>query len=169
MANGGDSRMDSQTLEVAGLFETRDAFDGAVAALLAAGVPRSGISVLASHAPLDAAEARKRPPRDNALMALTGELTYLFPLTTAGLLAVVGGPITAELAALVAAGVGGLAVKDYIGEVTSHPETREFARALEDGGVIVWVRAADESTAGAIVQVLEQSSGKNVHLVARDT
>lgn len=158
----------ARTTEVVGLFETRDAFDNGVAALLDAGIDRSDLSVLASHAPLASLGKRPAPPRDDALTALTGELTYLFPLTTAGLLAIVGGPITAELAALVAAGVGGLAVKDYIAEVTSHPETRDFTRALEEGGVILWVRIPDEAAGKAVADLLEQSNAKNVHIIVRD-
>lgn len=152
--------------EVVAVFETRAAFDRAVAELLAAGFAREDISVLASHASLDA--ARPAAPRDEALTGLVGELKYAFPLTTAGLIAVVGGPITAPLAALVAAGIGGAAIKEYLDELTSHPEPDEFANALEAGGVILWVRVADAAAEREAGAILERCGGKNVHLALRE-
>lgn len=153
--------------EVVALFPTRATFDGAVAGLLAAGFEREDLSVLASHTSLEAAEPRPATPRDDALTGLVGELKYAFPLTTAGLLAVVGGPITASLAAVVAAGLGGVAIKEYLDELTSHPDTDEFARALESGGVVLWVRTADTDAETRAADVLEGAGGQNVHLAVR--
>lgn len=153
--------------EVVALYDSRADFDRAVEALTTAGFVRDDLSVLATHTSLDAADP-PAPPRDEALLGLVGELKYAFPLTTAGLIAIVGGPIAAPLAALVAAGLGGVAIKDYLDELTSHPEPDEFARALEAGGIILWVRVADtaaEQRAGAI---LEREGGRNVHLSVRE-
>ena len=154
--------------EVVALFETRAAFDRAVAALLAAGFERDDLSVLASHTSLEAADRRPPAPRDDALTGLVGELKYAFPLTTAGLLAVVGGPIAAPLAALVAAGLSGVAIKDYLDELTSHPNTDDFSRALMAGGVILWVSVGDAARAAEATRILEQSGGQNVHLSERE-
>ena len=161
-ANPGDVR------EVVALFETRESFDRAVAALLAAGFAREDLSVLASHTSLEAAERRPPTPRDEALTGLVGELKYAFPLTTAGLIAIVGGPITATVAALVAASIGGIAIKDYLDELTSHPDSSEFARALEAGGVILWVRVDNAKAEAEAGTILSREGGKNVHLVARE-
>ncbi|MDP7547632.1 MAG: hypothetical protein QGF20_10100, partial [Alphaproteobacteria bacterium] len=38
------------------------------------------------------------------------------------------------------AAVGGIAVKEILDEVTSTPHTEDFARSLEAGSVILWVR-----------------------------
>lgn len=168
MAQASDTAKPGDVREVVALFETRGAFDRAVDALLAAGFARGDLSVLASHASLEAAEKHPPTPRDEALTGLVGELKYAFPLTTAGLIAVVGGPIAATVAALVAAGIGGIAIKDYLDELTSHPKTGEFARALETGGVILWARvetAEAEAQAGAI---LAREGGTNVHVVTRE-
>ena len=154
--------------EVVALFETRAAFDRAVAALLAAGFERDDLSVLASHTSLEAADKHPPAPRDDALTGLVGELKYAFPLTTAGLLAVVGGPIAAPLAALVAAGLSGVAIKDYLDELTSHPNTDDFSRALEAGGVILWVSVGDAAREAEATRILEQSGGQNVHLSERE-
>jgi hypothetical protein len=153
--------------EVVAHFSTRAAFDGAVKALMDAGFDRADLSVLASHNSLEVAERRPLAPKDEALTGLVGELKYLFPLSTAGLLAIVGGPITAPLAALVTAGIGGLAIKDYLDEVTSHPDTDAFAKALEAGGVILWVRVADTPAELDATTVLKRAGGENVHTTVR--
>ncbi|AWK86017.1 hypothetical protein [Azospirillum thermophilum] len=154
--------------EIVALFDTRAGFDRAVAALLQAGFDRSDLSVLASHSSLEVADSKPAKPRDEALTGLVGELKYAFPLTTAGLIAIVGGPIEAALAALVAAGLGGVAIKDYLDELTSHPKTDEFTRALEAGGVILWVTVADEAAEARATEVLEREGGRNVHLSTRE-
>jgi hypothetical protein len=154
--------------EVVALFETRSAFDHAVEALLTGGFSRADISVLASHTSLEAAEVSPPPPTDEALTGLVGELTYAFPLATAGLIAIIGGPITGTVAALVAAGVGGLAIKEYLDELTSHPDTDAFAEALESGGVIVWVQAPADEAVQRATAILTAEGGLNVHLAERE-
>lgn len=157
----------AEVREVVALFSTRAGFDRAVEALLAAGFDRADLSVLASHASLDAADPKGKP-RDEALTGLVGELKYAFPLTTAGLIAIVGGPIEAALAALVAAGVGGAAIKDYLDELTSHPKPDEFTRALEAGGVILWVRVDTPDEEAQAAALLEREGGVNVHVSVRE-
>ncbi|PWC95678.1 hypothetical protein [Azospirillum sp. TSO5] len=157
----------AEVREVVALFSTRAGFDRAVEALLAAGFDRADLSVLASHASLDAADPKGKP-RDEALTGLVGELKYAFPLTTAGLIAIVGGPIEAALAALVAAGVGGAAIKDYLDELTSHPKPDEFTRALEAGGVILWVRIDTPDEEAQAAALLEREGGVNVHVSVRE-
>ncbi|WP_207480629.1 hypothetical protein [Arenibaculum pallidiluteum] len=154
--------------EVVALFESRAAFDRAVEGLLVAGFTRADLSVLSSHESLDAA-GRPAKPADQALAAMVGELSYAFPLTTAGLFAIVGGPITAAVAAAVAAGVGGAAVKEYLDQVTAKPHTEDFARALEAGGVILWARVGrDAAREEAARRALAAAGGRNVHLVERN-
>nr|WP_295829888.1 hypothetical protein [uncultured Azospirillum sp.] len=157
----------AEVREVVALFSTRAGFDRAVEALLAAGYDRADLSVLASHTSLEAADPKYRP-RDEALTGLVGELKYAFPLTTAGLIAIVGGPIEAALAALVAAGVGGAAIKDYLDELTSHPKPDEFTRALEAGGVILWVRIDTPDQKAQATALLEREGGANVHVSVRE-
>ncbi|BAI72351.1 hypothetical protein AZL_017130 [Azospirillum sp. B510] len=157
----------AEVREVVALFSTRAGFDQAVDTLLAAGFDRADLSVLASHTSLEAAETKSKP-RDEALTGLVGELKYAFPLTTAGLIAIVGGPIEAALAALVAAGVGGVAIKDYLDELTSHPKPDEFTRALEAGGVILWVRVETAEEEERATALLEREGGGNVHVSVRE-
>jgi len=169
VAQASDTGNTGEVREVVALFETREAFDRAVEALLTSGFNREDLSVLASHTSLEAAERRPSTPRDEALTGLVGELKYAFPLTTAGLIAIVGGPITAAVAALVTAGLSGIAIKDYLDELTSHPDSDEFARALEAGGVILWVRVDNNTRAELDASaILNRLGGKNVHLAVRE-
>ncbi len=168
MAQASDTANPGEVREVVALFETRESFDRTVNALLTTGFAREDLSVLASHTSLEAAEKQPSTPRDDALTGLVGELKYAFPLTTAGLIAIVGGPITATVAALVAAGIGGIAIKDYLDELTSHPETDEFARALEAGGVILWVRVDNVREELDATAILAREGGMNVHLAVRE-
>ena len=168
MTQASDTANPGEVREVVALFETRESFDRAVNALLTAGFTREDLSVLASHTSLEAADKHPSTPRDDALTGLVGELKYAFPLTTAGLIAIVGGPITGTVAALVAAGLGGLAIKDYLDELTSHPETGEFARALESGGVILWVCTPNSRAELDASAILSREGGKNVHTAVRE-
>ena len=157
----------AEVREVVALFSTRAGFDRAVETLLAAGFDRADLSILASHTSLEAADP-KGQPRDEALTGLVGALKYAFPLTTAGLIALVAGPIEAALAAIVAAGVGGVAIKDYLDELTSHPKPDEFARALEAGGIILWVRVATAEQEREALALLDREGGENVHVSVRE-
>ncbi len=154
--------------EVVALFTTREDFDRAVATLIGDGFDRSDLSVLASHTSLEAADPTAGKPRDEALTGLVGELKYAFPLTTAGLIAIVGGPIEAAVAALVAASLGGVAIKDYLDELTSHPKPDEFSRALEAGGVILWVAVTNDEQEVRATALLEREGGQNVHPSVRE-
>lgn len=165
--NSAADAAEADVVEVVGLFENRHAFDCAVEALLTAGFPRTAISVLASHTSLEASAPNPAAPQDDALTALVGELTYAFPLESAGLLTVVGGPITGTIGALMAAGIGSMALKEYLDEVTSHPDTDAFAKALEEGGLVIWVQVADEAEEAKAGDILTAEGAVNVHLSRR--
>lgn len=148
--------------EVVGVFSRRSDFDKAVSALLAAGFSRSDLSVLASHDSLEAASADALSWR-NRLVGLLGEVKYEGPLVTAGLIAIAAGPVGAVLGGLIAAGVGGVALKELMDEVTARPHAAEFAEALASGSILLWVEAprpADQDRANAILAAAEAT---NIH------
>lgn len=158
----------STTREIVGLLKDRARFDDAVAALAGAGFEHADISVLTSHAPLEV--ARPKPKfGERVVEAVTGELVYAFPLATAGIIAVAGGPIVEVLAGLTAAGIGVAAVVDYIKTITAHPDPAEFARAVEAGGVVLWVRVADGDAEARARAALKGAGAANIHLVERKT
>ena len=159
--NGGIAIPDTSR-EVVGLFAGREIFETAVEALMTDGFERSDLSVLGSHESIDAAGLSGKPWRD-VLTALVGEIKYEVPLVASGAVLLAGGPMTAIIAGLVAAAVGGMAAKEIIDEVTSSPHTEDFARSLEAGGLILWVRATDGDRERAATRILTEHGGANVH------
>jgi hypothetical protein len=137
-----------------------------VADLLAAGFDRSDISVLSSHDSLEATLPPGKSWRD-VLVGMMGELKYEGPLVTAGFIAIAAGPVGAALAGLIAAGVGGAAAKELLDEVTARPHTAEFAKALADGNVLLWVYAPDADREAAAARTLTQAGASNVHVNER--
>ena len=152
--------------EVVATFADRHHFQRAVDALVAAGFARSELSVLSSHQSLDAAGRDGRSWRD-ALVGLVGELKYEGPLVAAGLIALAAGPVGATIAALIAAGVGGAAAKELLDEVSSLPDSEDFARALAAGSVILWVEAETDARRQSAKETLLRNGGANVHFFER--
>jgi len=160
-------RSDPSVREAVGLFAARDAFDAAVAALRAAGFDRTDLSLMGSHDSLEAA-AEDDAPVDSTLRALLGEARVVEPLTWAGGIMLAGGPVLAGIAGLIAAGIGAVAVKDVLAEVLSVSDHDDFERALEAGGLILWVRCADAAREESAQKILRAHGGQNVHMHEAD-
>lgn len=152
--------------EVVGILKTRSAFDAAVKALQAAGFGHADLSVLASHESLDAADPKAASWKET-LVGLLGELRYQGPLVAAGFIALIADPIAAAAAAAVAAGVGGAALKELMDEITARPHSEDFARALAEGQVLLWVYAADASREAEASRILTEAGAQNVHTNSR--
>ncbi len=148
--------------EVVGLFTRRSDFDAALKALLKAGFTHSDLSVLASHDSIDAADPDTQSWKDR-LIGLVGELKYEGPLVTAGLIAIAAGPVGAAIAGLIAAGVGGVALKELMDEITARPHAEQFAAGLAAGGILLWVYAADPGRERKATEILSAAGGANVH------
>jgi hypothetical protein len=148
--------------EVVGVLSQRPDFDKAVSALLAAGFSRSDLSVLASHDSLEAASADALSWK-NRLVGLLGELKYEGPLVTAGLIAIAAGSVGAVLGGLIAAGVGGAAVKELMDEVTARPHAAEFAAALAEGSILLWVDVSNPTDESKVKAILASLGATNVH------
>ena len=153
---------ETPTREVIGLFAGRDSLEAAVTALTAAGFERSELSLLSSHQSIDAAGKPGEPWKD-VLSALVGELKYEGPLVASGAIFLAGGTIAATIAGLVGAATAGIAAKELLDEITSTPHTEGFARSLEAGSIILWVRAEDETRERTAASILEENGGANVH------
>jgi rhodanese-related sulfurtransferase len=149
--------------EVVGLFSGRESFEAAVAALTEAGFGHADLSVLGSHESIDAAGASGKSWRD-ALTAMVGEIKYEVPLVASGAVFLAGGPVAATIAGIIGAAVGGVAIKEVLEEVTAKPHTADFARSLEAGGVILWVRVADANREQTAQAILKEHGGTNVHV-----
>ncbi|MBL6958738.1 MAG: hypothetical protein ISR52_07145 [Rhodospirillales bacterium] len=157
----------SDAREAVGLFADRDSFEAAVTALLGAGFERTDLSVLSSHESLEAAGTPGKPWKD-VLTALVGELKYEGPLVASGAILLVGGTIAATIAGIIGAATAGIAAKEVLDEVTSSPHTEDFARSLDAGSVILWVRVTDDDEERKASGLLEGHGGANVHIHRHD-
>ena len=149
--------------EVVGLFADRGSFEAAVSGLTEAGFARTDLSVLGSHESLDAAGEPGKQWKD-VLTALVGELKFEVPLVASGAIMLAGGPTAAFIGGLIGATVGSIANKDAIERVTAKPHTEDFARAVEAGSVILWVRVADPARENTASAILGANGGTNVHV-----
>ncbi|WP_205762545.1 hypothetical protein [Magnetospirillum aberrantis] len=154
------------TREVVGTFADREHFQAAVDALFKAGFVRTDLSVLSSHESIDTAAQSGKSWKD-VLVALVGETKYEGPLVAAGLIALAAGPVGAVIAGLVAAGVGGVAVKELLDEVAALPDSAAFAKALKDGSVVLWVAAADAGAEDRAKTILHDAGAQNLHVFER--
>lgn len=153
---------DDVTVEVAGNFSTKESFTAAVKALKAAGFGHDELSVLDTHESLSAAGSPSEAWQET-LAGMVGEINYVGPLTAAGLIAIASGPIGAAVAGAMAAGLTGAALVELLDEVRATPHTEAFARALEAGAILLWVRVEDESEAEKAEAVLKEHGGADVH------
>lgn len=156
--------------EAVAAFAEKRQFLEAVRALLGAGFDRADLSVLASHQSLEiAGNVPGYPDSPDATFAasLADELRYLVPISIAGIVFLAGGPIEAALAALVAAGLGGAAVKELLDRIGAWRHSADFAAALAAGAVLLWVRVKDDAAAAAAMNILAAAGGRHVHLQTR--
>src|SRR5213076_3488469 len=106
-------------------------------------------------------------PGELIAAGLTGEVKYLAPLTVAGIILVSGGPIAATVAALVGAGLGGAALKEFFDDYAAAPHREDFEAALKAGGALLWVRCDDPELELRAARILEESGGQFVHIHGR--
>ncbi len=149
-------------VEVVGRFAERDGFKAAVDALIAAGFARDDLSVLDTHESLSASESPGEAWRES-LAGLVGEINYVGPLTAAGLIAIATGPVGSAIAAALAAGISVAAVVELLDKLRATPHTESFARALEAGAILLWVRVGDAEAAKRAEDVLKDAGAADVH------
>ncbi|GGF53107.1 MULTISPECIES: hypothetical protein [Terasakiella] len=157
--------MNSNTVntEVVGLLNSRETFEKTIEALLKEGFERTDLSVLSSHESIDAAGKPAKPLKD-VLSALVGEIKFEGPMVASGAIFLAGGPIGELIGAVVGATVGGVAVKEVLDEVTATPHTEDFARAVDAGSIILWVRADGIEREAKAKEVLQNQGAENVHI-----
>ena len=148
--------------EVVGRFAGRDEFTTAVEELLGADFTPSDLSVLDTHEALGAA-GTSGEAWQTALAGLVGEIKYVGPITAAGLIAVATGPVGAAVSAAVAAGLTGAALAELLETVRATPHTESFARALESGALLLWVRAENAEREAQANGILTRHGAADVH------
>ena len=152
--------------EVVGRFAARAAFTDAVEELLSADFATSDLSVLDTHESIGAAGSPGEA-WSQALAGLVGEIKYVGPITAAGLIAIATGPIGAAVSGAVAAGLTGAALAELLGTVRATPHTESFARALEAGALLLWVRAEDPARQTTASEILARHGAADVHVHTR--
>jgi hypothetical protein len=152
--------------EVVGIFADRKSLKAAVSELTKAGFERTDLSVLESHDSLSAAE-RQDDGWQRTLTGLVGEAKYITPLTAAGFILLAAGPVGAAVAGAIAAGLGGMALYELLSEVGATPHTREFAAALKEGKVLLWVLVADAERRRLASEILARHDAANIHVHKR--
>lgn len=153
--------------EAVASFADLEHFQAAVAELLAVGFEPTDLSVLAAHESLDVAGSLAGYPREEhpwLPSALSEEVKWVGPLTVAGIVLLSGGPVAAGIAALVAAGLGGAALKEVLDRYTAAHHSEEFAAALAAGAVLLWVRCEDSDRELQATRILAAAGGRNVHV-----
>ncbi len=153
--------------EAVASFPDRAHFRAAVSALLAAGFATSDLSVLATHDSLAAAGAAAGSGAEAVPAGLSDEIKYIAPLTVAGIAVLSGGPIAAVVAALVAAGLGGAALKELFDDYTAPRHSAEFKTALDAGAALLWARCEDPEREAAATRILAEAGGHHVHVHGR--
>jgi hypothetical protein len=148
--------------EVVGRFADRESFRATVEELRSRGYERSDLSVLDSHESLSASESAGEA-WGQALAGLVGEVKYLGPMTAAGIIMITSGPVGAMVSALVAAGLTGVALRELLDDIKATPHTEAFAKALEGGAVLLWVRAETETQQAEASAILSRHGAADVH------
>lgn len=162
MTGESESEFEKQP-EIVALFADKAHLDGAIYALLAADFDRTDISLLSSHDSLDTVEDSDSAWKD-ALTALVGEYKVLGPLAVSGGIFLAGGPVAGAIGALIGAAVSGLAAKEVMEEVLAKPHAEDYARALEAGSIILWVKADSAERENKATEILSANGGENIHL-----
>ena len=154
--------------EIVGRFAERDSFAAAVADLRRAGFEHSDLSVLDSHESIGASGERGEAWMES-LAGMVGEIKYVGPLTTAGLIAIATGPVGMAVAAAMAAGITGIALRDLLEQLRATPHTEGFARALELGTVLLWVAVDTPEREEAACEILARHGAADLHLHRRSS
>lgn len=166
MADDSADASERTVTEVVGRFAAREPFMAAVEELLAAGFVQSDLSVLDTHEAIGAA-GTPGEAWQQALAGLAGEVRYVGPITAAGLIAIATGPVGAAVAAVVGAGVTGVAAAELLETMRATPHTESFARALEAGAVLLWVRAPNAARQEQARSILARHGADDVHIHTR--
>jgi hypothetical protein len=135
--------------------------------LIEAGFERSDLSVLASHDSLEVATETAEAERDGLTAGLAGEAEFLGLVATASLILTVSGPWGALAAAVAGIAGGVMALEPLLDRMTLSAHAGAFARALEEGRILLWVRTSDAARVARAEAVLRATGGGDLRRLAR--
>ena len=169
--------------EVVAVFHAPEDLENTIDDLLASGFDRAELSLLASenavakklgHYYQPATEMADDPsiPRaafvstaaiGDAQGALIGGLTYVGATLAAGAIVVSGGALAAAIAAAAIAGGAGGVVGSLLARWVGHHHAAYLAEQIENGGLLLWVRAWNPDREARAVEILRKRAGDRVH------
>jgi hypothetical protein len=161
-AYGKHPDSEHHTIEVVGWFRDRESFKAAVKDLKAQGFGHADLSVLDTHESISAADSPYEAFRET-MSGLVDESPYIGPIAAAGFIAVAAGPVGALVSGAIAAGLTGTAIAQALKDVRATPHTDAFAKAAENGAILLWVCAEAPARQATAVEVLQTHGASDVH------
>jgi hypothetical protein len=169
--------------EVVGVFHKAEHLESAIDELLSSGFDRAELSLLASEAAVaeklggfyqPAVELADDPavPRaafvssqaiGDAEGALIGGLAYVGAIVAIGAVVMSGGALGAAItAAVLAGGTGGL-IGSVLARLVGHHHAAYLRDQIENGGLLLWVRAWNESDEARALEIIAKHAADKVH------
>lgn len=89
----------------------------------------------------------------------------MYLLGAAGALGVVatGGAAALALAGAITGGAVGAGIGAVLANILEEEHAEELAKALEAGGIVLWVRVSDDESEKVAIEELKAAGGENVH------
>ena len=169
--------------EVVGVFHSPEDLESAINELLVSGFDRAELSLLASEAAVaeklggyyrSASDLADDPavPRTafvstaaigDAEGGLIGGLAYLGAIAAVGAVVMSGGAMAAIItAAVLAGGTGGL-IGSALARWVGHHHAAYLHKQIENGGLLLWVRAWNESDEARALEIVAKHAADTVH------
>ena len=169
--------------EVVGVFHNADDLESAVDELLSSGFDRAELSLLASENAVTAKlGGYYRPagelvddlavPRTafvstaaigDAKGGLIGGLAYVGATVAVGAVVMSGGALAVTIAAAILAGGTGGLIGSALAHWVGHHHAAYLHGQIENGGLLLWVRAWDESDEARALEIIAKHAADKVH------
>lgn len=169
--------------EVVGVFHTAEDLEAAIDELLSSGFDRAELSLLASEETVAgklggyyqaASELADEPavPRSafvstaaigDAQGALIGGLAYVGATVAIGAVVMSGAAMGAAIAAAVLAGGTGGLVGSVLARWVGHHHAAHLQGQIENGGLLLWVRAWNDSDEARALEIVARHAADQVH------
>jgi hypothetical protein len=169
--------------EVVAVFHASEDLENAIDELLISGFDRAELSLLASEAAVlqklghyyrttqDLADDPAVPRAafvstaaiGDAKGALIGGLAYVGATVAAGMAVVAGGALAATIAAAALVGGAGGLLGSVLARWVGHHHASYLGDQIENGGMLLWVRAWNAGDEGRATEILRKHAGDRVH------
>jgi hypothetical protein len=174
----------ARVCEVVGVFHTSYDLEAAIDELFSSGFDRAQISLLASEEAVarklggrlrPAAEIADDPmlPRaafvsteaiGDAEGGLIGGLGYFGATAGIGAVVMSGGALAATVAAAILAGGAGSLIGSVLARWVGHHHAAYLQRQIENGGILLWVRAWNGGDEGRATAIIAKHAADNIHV-----